>query len=90
MLINVMLIKARKLTSSLFLDDTEDFTLDFEHTDMQQRQTNTYNLGDYIRFTLASNTGRNEVKAVLQRCWTNNDGSVKSYNLIENRYVDPI
>lgn len=66
-------------------NDTEDFSFTFGHTDINDNVQATYNLGDYIKFKMTSNTARTEVKAVVQRCWTTTDGSANSYNLISNR-----
>merc|ERR1711973_744165 len=68
-------------------NDTEDFSFTFTHTDMANAPTTVYKLGDYIKFTMASNTARNEVKAIIQRCWTTTDGSANTYELITNRCV---
>jgi len=66
-------------------NETEDFSFTFTHTDMADAVTTVYKLGDYIKFSMASNTARSEVKAVIQRCWTTTDGSANSYELITNR-----
>jgi len=68
-------------------NDTKDFSFTFTHTDMANAPTTVYKLGDYIKFTMASNTARNEVKAIIQRCWTTTDGSANTYELITNRCV---
>jgi len=66
-------------------NDTEDFDFTFEHSNMADQATTVYKLGEYIKFTMTSNTAQTEVRAVIQRCWTTTDGSANSYTLIENR-----
>merc|ERR1719378_1645868 len=72
-------------TGNAAANDTEDFSFTFSHTDMANAPTTVYKLGDYIKFTMTSNTARTEVKAVIQRCWTTTDGSANTYELITNR-----
>lgn len=66
-------------------NDTADFAFALTHTDMNNNAQSTYKLGDFIKFRMASQTARTEVRAVVQKCWSTSDGSANEYALISNR-----
>ena len=56
-----------------------------KHTDMLDKPKATYSIGDYIKFYLAFDTQRNELKGVVQKCWASSDGLRNEYVLIKDR-----
>jgi len=66
-------------------NSTSEFDFSLQHTDMNGNYKSTYNVGDYIQFSLSFNTKRNELKGVIQKCWATSDGSQNEYVLIKNR-----
>jgi len=65
---------------------TRAFELSLSHANMEDQRQDIYQLGDYIKFRLKSHTSYENVKAVVQQCWTTSDGyNDKKYMLIDNR-----
>ena len=57
------------------------------HTDMNGAVRSTYNVGDYIKFTVGLVSTIQQVKAVIQNCYTTSDGISNRYDLISPGYV---